>query len=85
MYSLIRSLIGLNEARMLIQVSVVVRTTRMSDSPSTPTLYSIPNAGIHGISSTNWNARCEAGSKPMIRNSDATHAARLVASASVRA
>ena len=28
MYSLIRSLIGLNEARMLIHESVVVRTTR---------------------------------------------------------
>jgi hypothetical protein len=37
MYSLIRSLIGENEARMLIHDRVVVRTTRISDRPSTPT------------------------------------------------
>src|SRR3954468_24452042 len=57
MYSLIRSLIGLNEARMLIQVSVVVRTTRTSDSPSIPTLYWIPNVGTQPKPSTNWNGR----------------------------
>src|SRR2546423_311902 len=51
MYSLIRSLIGENEARMLIHVSVVVRTTRMSERPSTPTLYWIPNNGIQLIAS----------------------------------
>src|SRR4051812_26472946 len=87
MYSLIRSLIGLNEARMLIQVSVVVRTTRTSDSPSIPTLYWIPNVGIQSRRSTNWNGRDAGafGSNPMIRNSDAPHAIRLVASASDRA
>ena len=31
---------------MLIQVSVVVRTTSTSDRPSTPTLYWMPNIGI---------------------------------------
>jgi hypothetical protein len=53
MYSLIRSWIGLNEARMLIQVRVVVRTTRISDRPSRPTLYWIPNSGIQSSCSTN--------------------------------
>ncbi len=57
MYSLIRSLIGLNEARMQIHERVVVRTTRMSDSPSTPTLYWIPKSGIHSSASVYWNAR----------------------------
>ena len=57
MYSLIRSLIGANEARMLIQVSVVVRTTRMSDRPSTPSLYSIPKSRDPGTAPTNWNGR----------------------------
>ncbi len=37
MYSFTRFWIGPNEARMLIQVRVVVRTTRAIDSPSTPT------------------------------------------------
>ena len=37
MYSFTRVWIGPNEARMLIQVSVVVSTTSASDSPSTPT------------------------------------------------
>ena len=46
MYSLIRVWIGFNEARMEIQVRVVVRTMRAIDSPSAPTLYWIPKIGI---------------------------------------
>ena len=46
MYSLIRVWIGLNEARMAIQVRVVVRTTSATDSPSAPTLYWMPKIGI---------------------------------------
>ncbi len=37
MYSLTRFWIGPNDARMLIHVSVVVRTTSTIESPSTPT------------------------------------------------
>ena len=37
MYSFTRSLIGPKLARMLIHVSVVVSTTRISEIPSTPT------------------------------------------------
>ena len=54
MYSLIRVWIGLKLARMLIQLSVVVRTTRSRDSPSTPSLYWIPKSGIHDSCSVNW-------------------------------
>ena len=90
MYSLIRSLIGANEARMLIHDRVVVRRTRMSDSPSTPTLYWIPKSGIHWSVSLYWKARASAtadapGSKPMTSRSETTHAARLAARARVRA
>ena len=46
MYSLIRVWIGTHDARMQIQVSVVVRTTRAADSPSTPSLYWMPKIGI---------------------------------------
>ena len=46
MYSLIRVWIGSKLARMLIQVSVVVRTTRATDRPSTPSLYWMPKTGI---------------------------------------
>ena len=54
MYSLIRVWIGLKLARMLIQVSVVVRTTSATDSPSAPSLYWIPKIGIQSTVSTNW-------------------------------
>ena len=54
MYSLTRFWIGLNDARMLIQESVVVSTTRTSDRPSTPTWYWMPNRGIQRYVSTNW-------------------------------
>ena len=53
MYSLIRVRIGPKLARMLIQVSVVVRTTSAAERPSTPTLYWIPKAGIHVTASRN--------------------------------
>ena len=46
MYSLIRVWIGAKLARMLIQHSVVVRTTRASDRPSMPSLYWMPKIGI---------------------------------------
>ena len=46
MYSLIRVWIGLKLARMVIHVSVVVRTTSATDSPSTPSLYWMPKSGI---------------------------------------
>ena len=46
MYSLIRVWIGLNEDRIAIHVSVVVRTTSATDSPSAPTLYWMPKTGI---------------------------------------
>ena len=55
MYSFSRSRIGPKEARMLIQVRVVVRTTSAADSPSTPSLYWTPNAGIQSATSTYWN------------------------------
>ena len=54
MYSLIRVWIGLKLARMAIDVSVVVRTTSATDSPSAPSLYWMPKAGIHEAVSTNW-------------------------------
>ena len=64
MYSLIRSLIGPNEARIEIQDSVVVRTTRTSARPSTPSLNWIPKAGIHGAETTNWNDPPRFGIEP---------------------
>ena len=54
MYSLIRVWIGAKLARMLIQVSVVVSTTRATDSPSTPSLYWIPKNGIQSTVVSNW-------------------------------
>ena len=42
MYSFTRVVIGPKLARMLMVVSSVVRTTRTSEMPSTPTLYSMP-------------------------------------------
>ena len=53
MYSLIRVWIGLKLARIAIQLRVVVRTTRATDSPSAPSLYWIPKMGIHWYVSTN--------------------------------
>jgi hypothetical protein len=67
MYSLTRFWIGRNEARRLTQVSVVVSTTRTSDSPSTPTRYLIPNSGIQSCSSTSW--------KPGVEDTNATRSA----------
>ena len=81
MYSLIRVWIGAKLARMLTQVRVVVRTTSASDSPSTPSLYSIPNREIHEYSWTNWNSGPPA-SKPAARTSETTHVASEAASAS---
>ena len=57
MYSLIRVWIGPKLARMLIQVSVVVRTTSATDSPSTPSLYWMPKNGIQSIASLELEAR----------------------------
>ena len=54
MYSFTRSLIGPKLARMLIQVRVVVSTTRASEMPSTPSLYWMPKAGTQSACSTNW-------------------------------
>ncbi len=54
MYSFTRSVIGPKLARTLIQESVVVRTTRTSDRPSTPSLYWMPNTGIQSYCSTCW-------------------------------
>ena len=65
MYSFTRSWIGPKEARMLIHDSVVVRTTRTADRPSTPTLYWIPKTGIQstvslyekpGFVGSNWTS-----------------------------
>ena len=52
MYSFNRSLIGPNEARMLIHDSSVVRTTSSAARPSTPTLYWTPKTGIQSTRST---------------------------------
>ena len=46
MYSLIRVWIGVQLARIEIQVRVVVRTTSAADSPSIPSLNWIPKIGI---------------------------------------
>ena len=54
MYSLIRVWIGAKLARMLIQDSVVVRTTRATDSPSAPSLYWMPKNGIQSAAAANW-------------------------------
>ena len=69
MYSLSRSLIGRNEARMLIQLRVVVRTTSRTDRPSTPTLYWIPKTGIQSWTSWYWKLG-SVGLKPISRSSD---------------
>ena len=55
MYSLIRVVIGLKLARMLIQESVVVSTSRAADSPSSPSLNWMPKTGIQSYVSSNWN------------------------------
>ena len=77
MYSLIRSLIGLNEARMLIQVSVVVRTTRIERQAVDAELVLDPEQrdpvdGLHELEA----GRGACGSKPISRSSDRTHATR---------
>jgi len=54
MYSFTRSWIGPKLARMLIAVRVVVRTTRATERPSTPSLYWIPNRGIQSTASPYW-------------------------------
>jgi len=78
-------LIGANEARMLIHDRVVVSTTRISDSPSTPTLYWMPKTGIQSWLSMSWKARPDVGSNPISRRSEIAHARRLAASPSRRA
>jgi len=50
MYSLIRVWIGVQLARIEIQVRVVVSTTNAADSPSTPSLYWMPKIGIQSTS-----------------------------------
>ena len=67
MYSLTRVWIGAKLARMLIQVRVVVSTTRASDRPSTPSLYWMPKSGIQISSSTNWKPARRRASKPAAR------------------
>ena len=66
---------------MLIQVRVVVRTTRTSDRPSTPTLYWIPNAGIQSTLLAELEAPAGAGSKPISSSSDRPNATSAVTSA----
>ena len=82
-----RSLIGANEDRIAIHDSVVVRTTRISESPSTPSLNWIPNAGIHGAATTNWKSwpRSPPEMNPVRSSSDRIHVASAVASARPRA
>ena len=69
MYSFTRSLIGEKLARMLIQVSVVVRTTSATDSPSTPSLYWMPKSGIQStlLDELEEAAASPAGQKPTTR------------------
>ena len=83
MYSLSRSLIGRNEARMLIQLRVVVRTTRSVDRPSTPTLYWIPKTGIQSWTSWYWKAGL-VGLKPTSRSRDRPNETRAKTSAVIR-
>ena len=54
MYSLIRVWIGPKLARIEIQVRVVVSTTSAADTPSTPSLYWMPNSGIQSTVSVYW-------------------------------
>src|SRR5262245_5591714 len=63
---------GPNEARIEIQDSVVVSTTRISDRPSTPSLNWIPNAGIQGAATTNWKSwpRSPDGMNPVNSSSE---------------
>ena len=77
MYSFTRNLIGPKLARMLIQLSVVVRTTISTLRPSTPSLYWMPNDGIQSAASLNWKpawVRAKAAS----RINDRTHVASAV-------
>ncbi len=83
MYSLIRVWIGLKLASRQIHVSVVVRTTSAADSPSTPSLYWMPNSGIQSTTSTYWNP-ASAGTNRASRTSDATQVASANASATGR-
>ena len=83
MYSLTRSRIGPNEARMLIQVRVVVSTTSTADRPSTPTLYWIPKTGIQSTVSTIEKPGL-AGSMPTSITSDRPKATSEVPSATQR-
>src|SRR4029078_1641694 len=72
---------------MEIHESVVVRTTRISDRPSTPSLNWIPKAGIHGAVTTNWKSapRAPVGMNPVSSSSDTTHVATANPSARPRA
>ena len=87
MYSLIRSLIGRNEARIEIHDSVVVRITRISERPSTPSLYWIPKTGIQLTVSTYWkNPLCSGpAANPTTSRSDTTQVRSAVPRARLRA
>src|SRR5947209_6051413 len=74
MYSLTRFWIGPKEARIEIQVSVVVRTTRTSDRPSTPTWYWMPNSGIQSTAGSAWKPAFAPGNRTSIA-SETAHAA----------
>ncbi len=64
-YSLTLSVTG-HDARMAIGMSKVVSRTRNRLMPSTPTKYSIPKAGIHGMRSRNCIAPLPASKPPRI-------------------
>ena len=86
MYSLIRSLIGANDARMQIHVRVVVRTTRIERQPvDADAGTGSRTAGSTAPAPRTGSAGGTCGSKPMIRSSETTHAARPSARASGRA
>src|SRR5215218_1364377 len=80
MYSFTLFWIGPKDASIAIQVSVVVSTTSASDSPSTPTVYVIPNIGIHEIDWVNWYPPTVL-SYAASRTSDATHVRSPIPSA----
>ena len=73
MYSLIRVWIGAKLAQDADPRSVVVRTTRASDSPSTPSLYWMPKTRDPVDVSTNWKPRRPRQVKPTSSSSETTH------------
>ncbi len=85
MNSLMRVWMGTHDARMQIQVSVVVRTTSAADRPSTPSLYWMPNSGIQSYVSVKLNPAPPSGTKRASITSEATHVASATSSAAWRA